>query len=231
MKRILQTLLLASAIFLPAGCDTFQSKDGGKGGTDSQTSIMTDDNVEYTELTKKPLPCSKEALSAAWKLIDCSTDAPKRKALDYKQHMPILFISTDLDGDDIPEILLRSDPPYAAIYSYAKDTLQLITFVDHERIGLGITPDGTIVRNGSDRDGSLLSQFIRLHESMPAAKGETQEKFTIRDNEMASGGVKYFLGADSAKTEVSKETYQQSAPQQNATFLEDLDGWEDFRKP
>lgn len=174
MRRILYTIVLASATLLPTSCDYFQSKEGRKNGADSLTSILTDNSMEYTELAQMPLPCSKEALSAAWKQIDGSTDVPKRKALDYKQHMPILFISSDLDGDDIPEVLLRGDAPYAAIYSYAQDTLQLITFVEHERIGLGITPDGIIVRNGSNRDGSLLSQFIRLEKSMPATRGETR---------------------------------------------------------
>lgn len=48
---------------------------------------------------------------------------------------------------------------------------------------------------------------------------------------MVSSSIRYFLGNDSAKTEVSKEAYQKVAPQQDATFLEDIDGWEDFRKP
>ena len=231
MRRFLYSIVLASATLLPTSCDYFQSKDGKKGKGDSLTTILTDNSLEYTELAKVPLPCSKEALSAAWKLIESTSEVHKRKALDYKQHLPILFISTDLDGDEVPEVLLRSDPPYAAIYSYAKDTLNLITFVDHERIGLGITPDGIIMRNGSNRDGALISQFIRLENSLPAAKGETREKFAIQNNEMVSTGTEYALRRDTATVKVSKEEYEKVAPKKNGTYLEDIDGWEDFRKP
>lgn len=230
MKKILFAIVMASVALLPIGCDSSQTKDAGKNDADSTASIMTDDDLEYTELVKVPLPCTKEELSAAWKQISCGNEAHKGKALNYKEHTPIFFISTDLDGDDKAEVLMRGESPYAAIYSYVKDSLYLITFVDHAQIGLGITPGGVIVRSGSNRSGSF-SQFIKLENSLPATKGECRETFSIQGNEMVSADIQYFLETDSAMVKVSKEKYQNVAPHQDATFFEDIDGWEDFRKP
>ena len=39
------------------------------------------------------------------------------------------------------------------------------------------------------------------------------------------------LQNDSTITKVSKEEYQKVAPTQTGTYIEDIDGWEDFRKP
>ena len=231
MKRILYALVLASASMLPLGCDSTRTNGNGKGYDESATTAPADEALELTELTKASLPCSKEMLSVAWKQIEAPADTRRGKALDYKQHSPTLFLSADLDGDDIPEILLRGESPYAAVFSYAADTLHLITFVDHAQNGLGVTPEGAIVRSGSSRDGSLVSQFIRLDGSLPAATGESREKFSILGGKMVSSGVRYYLQGDSAMAEVSQEEYQESAPRQGVTFFEDIEGWEDFRKP
>lgn len=230
MRKILSTLVLSAAL-LPMGCDSSQTKDDQKNDADTTTSIMTEEGLEYRELAKKPLPCSKEKLSAAWKQLDGGTDAPKGKALNYKEHLPVFYFSTDLDGDECPEILVRSDAPYAAIYSYVKDSLQLITFVDHAQIGLGITPEGVIVRSGSSRGGAFLSQFIKLENSRPAVTGESRETFSIQNNKMVSSDIQYFLKTDTAMVKVSKEEYLKVAPRLDATYLDDFDGWEDFRMP
>ena len=41
----------------------------------------------------------------------------------------------------------------------------------------------------------------------------------------------YLLQVDSALVEVTKDKYEQVIPNQEATYFEDLEGWEDFRKP
>lgn len=230
MRKILLGIFLASATLFMASCGSSQTKDDGKNENGSEANIMTEEGLEYTELTKVPLPCSKEILYTAWKQIGV-IETSRRKSLDYKQHTPTLFISADLDKDGSPEILLRGEEPYAAIYTYTKDTLQLITFVDNPHIGLGITPNGVIMRNGTDHDGASISHFIKLKDSQVAVSGETRETFFIEKNEMVSGKVQYLLKKDTTTVEVNAEEYKQFAPEQNGTFLEDIDGWEDFRKP
>ena len=230
MRKILLGLFVASSAFLATSCGSSEEKDGEKNENDSITSIITEADIEYTELAKVPLPCSKELLYTAWKQIGV-IEGIRKKALDYRQHTPALFLSTDLDEDGNSEILLRGDPPYAAIFSYVKDSLQLITFADKAETGLGITPDGVIMRSSTDHDGSLVSQFIRLKDSKIDAFGAIRETFTIKGGAMVSNGMKYLLQTDSAMVEVSKDAYQEVAPQQEGTFLEDIDGWEDFRKP
>ena len=229
MRKILSSIFLASATFFLAGCSLL-TNDSEKKENGGETSVMTEENLGYTELTKVPLPCSKESLYAAWKQIGV-IEISRRKSLDYKQHTPILFISADLDKDGAPEILLRGEEPYAAIFAYKEDSLRLITFVDNPHIGLGITPDGVILRNGTDHDGASFSHFIKLKDSQVATSGEIRESFVIEKNEMISGKVQYLLKTDSTTVKVTAEEYQQVAPDQNGTFLEDIDGWEDFRKP
>lgn len=229
MRKILSSIFLASATFFLAGCSLL-TNDSEKKENGGETSVMTEENLGYTELTKVPLPCSKESLYTAWKQIGV-IEISRRKSLDYKQHTPILFISADLDKDGDPEILLRGEEPYAAIFAYKEDSLRLITFVDNPHIGLGITPDGVILRNGTDHDGASFSHFIKLKDSQVATSGEIRESFVIEKNEMISGKVQYLLKTDSTTVKVTAEEYQQVAPDQNGTFLEDIDGWEDFRKP
>ena len=230
MRSTLSSILLASAALMMSACGSSEGKDAGKSENDSITSIVTSEDLEYTELSKMPLPCSKEMLYTAWKQIGV-VESGRKKALDYRQHTPTLFISTDLDEDGNCEILLRGEPPYAAIYSFVKDTLQLITFADKAETGLGITPDGVIMRSSTDHDGSIVSQFIRLKDSQADASGAIREMFAIKGGAMVSNGKKYLLQTDSAMVEVSKDEYQQVAPQLEGTFLEEIDGWEDFRKP
>ena len=230
MRKTLSTLILLSAALMLAGCDSSQKKDKAKDDAATETSIVTEESMEYTELTKAELPCSKEELSVAWKQIGV-IEGLRKKALDYKQNAPTLFIASDLDKDGSPEVLLRNEGTYAAIFSFAEDSLQLITYVDNPHIGLGITPDGAIMRSGTDRNGSSVTQFIKLENSQIAAAGETRETFSIQGNEMVSNGTKYVLQTDSALVEVSKDEYKLVAPEQQGTFLEDIEGWEDFRKP
>ena len=80
-------------------------------------------------------------------------------------------------------------------------------------------------------NGSSVSEFIRLEESKIAASGAIRETFVIKDGSMTSGGMKYMLKNDSALVEVSKDEYLKVAPQQEGTYLDEIDGWEDFRKP
>lgn len=231
MRRTISTIFMATAAFFLASCSSSQKKEeGSKDADTTESSIMTGEDSEYIELTKDPLPCSKELLSAAWKQIG-EGEASRGKALNYKQHAPTLFISTDLDGDGSPEVLLRGEPPYAAIFAYVNDSLQLITHIDQPQLGLGITPDGVIIRSGTQRDGSFLSQFIKMEKSQIVSTGEFHESFAIQNNEMVSSGTKYLLQGDSALTEVSKEAYLEVSPKQNSTYFEDLEDWEDFRKP
>lgn len=230
MRNTLSSIILVSVTLFMIGCSFSKTKNNEKSESGSETSIMTNEEMEYTELTAVPLPCSKELLYTAWKQIG-SIETSRRKSLDYKQHTPTLFISTDLDKDGSPEILLRGEEPYAAIFAYVQDSLHLITFVDNPHIGLGITSDGVILRNGTDHDGASFSRFIKLKDSQVAVSGEIRETFVIEKNEMISGKIQYLLKTDSANIKVSAEEYQQVAPDQNGTFLEDIDGWEDFRKP
>jgi hypothetical protein len=186
---------------------------------------------EYTELKKVPMPCSKELFYNAWRQIG-TIESVRGKKLDYKQNTPALYISTDLDNDGNPEILLRSQPPYAAIFTVIEDSIRLITYVEQAQIGLSITPDGVIIRNGRNPDGStILSEFIKLENSQIAAAGETLEKYSIRGNEWISAGTEYKLLKDSVMAKANKEEYLKVAPKQNGTYLEDIEGWEDFRKP
>ena len=230
MRKILTSIFLASFAFFQTGCGSSEGTDGEMNENDSTTSVITTADLQYTELAKKPLPCTKEALYTAWKQIGV-IEGVRKKALDYKQNTPKLYLPTDLDGDGNCEILLRSDPPYAAIFAYVKDTLQVITYVDKPEIGLGITQDGVIMRSSTDHEGSITSQFIRLKDSQIDAYGEICETFAIKDGAMVSSGTKYKLRNGTEMVEVSKDAYLQVAPQQEGTFLEDIDGWEDFRKP
>ncbi|MBP5392607.1 MAG: hypothetical protein J6Y59_02175 [Bacteroidaceae bacterium] len=230
MRKILSTIILAAFAGMMIGCSFSKSK-GSKGkGAEAEQMTVTEESMEYTELTKVPLPCPKEDLYTAWKQIGV-VELQRKKSLDYKQHTPVLFISADLDEDGNPEVLLRGEPPYAAIYSFVKDSLHLITFADRAELGLAITPDGTIIRNGIGSNSSSISEFIRLENSKIAASGAIRETFVIKDGAMTSGGTKYMLQTDSALVEVSKDEYLQVAPQQVGTYLDEIEGWEDFRKP
>jgi hypothetical protein len=229
MRKILSTIVLASAALLPSGCVFVQTKGSEKSDT---TNIITDEILEeYTELKKVPMPCSKELFYNAWRQIG-TIESVRGKKLDYKQNTPALYISTDLDNDGNPEILLRSQPPYAAIFTVIEDSIRLITYVEQAQIGLSITPDGVIIRNGRNPDGStILSEFIKLENSQIAAAGETLEKYSIQGNEWISAGTEYKLLKDSVMAKANKEEYLKVAPKQNGTYLEDIEGWEDFRKP
>ncbi len=230
MKRFSSGLILASAALLLAGCSSSDTKDGKGEGQDAEQTIVAEEEAMSTELKKVPLPCEKEELYTAWRRIGVA-ETTKKKTLDYKEHTPVLFISTDLDDDGSPEIILRGEPPYAAIYSFIKDSLHLITFVDHHELGLAITPDGAIIRNGVNPEGASISEFIRLKNSKVSAVGAVRETFAIRNGAMVSTGKKYQLRNDTAMVEVTADDFQKVAPQQNATYLEDIEGWEDFRKP
>ena len=230
MRRFLSSIVLASSTLLLTGCGSSQTKNSEKDNADTLTSIVAEEGFEYTELTKVPLPCSKERLYTAWKQIG-TIEVSRKKTLDYRQHTPTLFISSDLDKDGNAEVLLRSEPPYAAIFTFVKDSLQLITFVDKLDMGLAITQDGIILRNSKGENGSSISEFIKLEKEHTPVSGATCEMFSIKDNVMVSNGIQYMLRADSGMVKVSKEEYEQIMPEHEGTFLEEIDGWEDFRKP
>lgn len=230
MRKTLSTIFLTSLAVLMIGCNFKKQKDDKKNGQETEQAFVTDESLEYTELKKVPLPCDKDLLYIAWKQIG-TVELQRKKVLDYESHTPTLFLSTDLDKDGNPEILLRSEPPYAAIYTFKEDSLKLITYVDQAQLGLAITPEGTILRNGIGANGSTISEFIQLENSEMSASGATRETFVIKGNTMVSGDTQYLLQTDSALVKVSKEEYEQVAPQQNGTYLEDIDGWDDFRKP
>lgn len=230
MRKPLFTICLATLALLMTGCNSKKEKDNKKGESQTEQGFVIEEDEVYTELTKEALPCSKELLYNAWKQIGV-VEVQKKKALDYRQHTPILFISTDLDKDGNAEVLMRGEPPYAAIFTAMKDSVQLVTLVDQKEMGLAITPDGTIWRSGIGAKGSSISEFIKLENSKIAASGVTRETFVIKDNQMVSGGTQYLLKNDSALVEVSKDEFFQVAPQQSGTFLEEIEGWDDFRKP
>lgn len=230
MRKTLFMIFLASFALMMTSCDSKKSKDGKKAGQESEQMFVTEESLEYVELKKVQLPCEKDLLYNAWKQIGV-IDLKRKNSLDYKQNTPTLFFSTDLDDDGNPEVLLRSNPPYAAIFSFVEDSLHLITFVDHAKMGLAITQDGVILRNSIGQDGANVSEFIQLENSQIAAMGATQETFAVKNGAMVSGGTQYMLFIDSTMTKVNKEEFEKVAPQQNGTFLEDIDGWEDFRKP
>lgn len=230
MRKTLYTILLTSLAVLMIGCGSKNSKDGKKSGTNAEQAFVTEEDLEYTELKKVPLPCEKDLLYSAWKGIG-TVELQRKKVLDYNAHTPALYLSTDLDEDGNPEILLRSDPPYAAIYTFVEDSLKLITFVNQAQLGLAITQDGVILRNGIGTGGSTVSEFIKLENSQIAASGVMRETFVIQGNSMVSGETQYLLQNDSAMVKVSKDEYQAVAPQHEGTYFEDIEGWEDFRKP
>ena len=223
-------ICLAAFAMMTVGCDSSKTKDGKESKPEEEQAFADEADFEFTELKKVQLPCSKDSLYYAWKCIGV-VDLQRKKTLDYKQHTPTLFLSTDLDDDGNPEVLLRGEPPYAAIYTFIKDSLKLLTYVDQAEMGLAITPDGTILRNGRGQDGSTVSEFIKLEGSRPVASGAIRETFVIKNNKMVSGATHYMLQTDSALVEVNREAYEKVAPQQAGTYLEELDGWEDFRKP
>lgn len=230
MRKILFTVVLAPSVMLLAGCNFLQTQDAEKSDTGTETTVMADAGQKTVELSKVPLPCSKEMLSAAWKRIGC-IDGKRGKELDYGQNSPTLFLSTNLDGDSCPEILLRGEPPHAAIFSFLNDSLQLVTFVNHRQLGISIVPEGVIVRSGSREDGSIFSEFIKLKKSEIAASGEMHETFSIKDGKMVSAGIQYMLLRDTSLVKVSREEYEKVASSQAATYIDEIDGWEDFRKP
>ena len=121
MRSILYCIFLASATMMLNACGSSEKKSSEKKGNDSITSTIINEDITYTELSTMPLPCSKEKLYTAWKQIGV-IEAIRKKNLDYKQHTPVFFISTDLDKDGNCEVLLRGEPPYAAIFSYLKDS-------------------------------------------------------------------------------------------------------------
>ena len=82
-------------------CSSSDKKSGKQSEQETEQTLALDESPIYTELTKVPLPCSKDSLYYAWKEIGV-IDAAKKKSLDYRQHTPTLFISTDLDGDGNP---------------------------------------------------------------------------------------------------------------------------------
>ena len=230
MRKTFSTIILTSLALLMIGCGFKKSKANKKGEAGTEQTFVNEGDLEYTELKKVPLPCDKDLLYNAWKGIG-TVELQRKKVLDYKTHTPTLFISSDIDEDGNPEILLRSEPPYAAIYTFVGDSLKLITYVDQAQMGLAITQDGVIIRNGIGAGGSTVSEFIKLENSEIVASGAIRETFVINDGAMVSGGTEYVLQSDSAMVKVSKEEYQAVAPQHNGTFLEDIEGWEDFRKP
>lgn len=223
-------ILMASCAMVMTGCKGSKEKDSKKEKPEEEQMLVTEESLEYTELKKVQLPCAKDSLYNEWKQIGV-IELQRKKTLDYKQHTPLLYLSTDLDDDGNPEVLLRGEPPYAAIYTFIKDSLKLLTYVDQAEMGLAITPDGTILRNGRGQDGSTVSEFIQLEGSRPVASGAIRETFVIKNNKMVSGATHYMLQTDSALVEVNREAYEKVAPQQAGTYLEELDGWEDFRKP
>ena len=230
MRKPLFTICLATLALMMTSCDSKKKTDSKKNESQTEQTFVIEEDTEFTELTKADLPCSKEELYIAWKQIGV-VDTQKKKNLDYRQHTPALFISTDLDKDGVAEVLLRGEPPYAAIFTFKKDSVHLITFVDHREMGLAITPDGTIMRNGIGSKGSSISEFFKLENSEIAASGLIRESFDIKEGQVVSGGTQFMLKTDTALVEVSKEEYFQVAPQQSGTYLEDIEGWDDFRKP
>lgn len=230
MKLIHASIVLASAALLMAGCGPQQAGEEEKNTAAAEEDIMKEEGFSFVELDPQPLPCSKEKLQAAWKQIGV-IEKPRMKPLDYRQHTPTHFISTDLDKDGNIEVLLHGEEPYAAIFSCLKDSLHLITFVEHPKLGLGITQDGVVMRSGTNSKGAFVTQFIKLKNSQIVSTGESQETFTIHGSEMVSGGMHYMLQGDTSLVEVSKQEYEQMLPNQEVTYFETLDGWEDFRKP
>ena len=230
MKNRLSTTFCVVLCLLASGCG-FVGKQDGKADTDAKgQTVIEEDEMEFTELEKVQLPCTKDELSAAWKKIGV-VEQKRKKILDYKQNVATLFLSTDLDGDGVAEVLMRGEPPYAAIFTCLNDSLHLITYVDHAEMGLAITTDGTIMRHGTNSARASISEFIRLENSLPATTGMARETFSVQGNQVVSEGTQYSLRTDSALVKVSKEAYQKVAPQGQGTYIEEIDGWEDLRTP
>lgn len=229
MKRNLFSIILLGAACTLTGCGNAQTEEEQAGQADL-TEVVTVDESRQVTLAKTPLPCSKEVLLAAWKKIPDSQQE-QRKPLCYKEHTPLHFISADLDGDGTTEVLLRGETPYAAIFACKGDSLQFLACVENDRMGLGITPEGCIVRSMNDRNGNTVTEFIILKDSRIAISGRCMESFEIQDRKFESNGMRYQLRRDSVMQEVGKEEFLQAAPALDATYFDALEGWEDFRKP
>lgn len=230
MKRNLFGIILLSATCMMAGCGNTQTEEKQTDPSGSQSEMTTTDEPLELTLAKMPLTRSKEVLLAAWKKIPV-TEQKGEKSLSYKDNTPLYFISADLDGDGTAEVLLRGEEPYAAIYSCKDDSLYFLTCVENDRMGLGITPEGSIVRSMNDKSGNAVTEFLTLRESLVAGTGRCTEIFEIQGKTVASGGMRYELLKDSVMQEVSREEFQQAAPALSVTFFDALEGWEDFRKP
>ena len=188
MRKPLFTICLATLALLMTGCSSKKEKDNKKGESQTEQTFVFEEDEEYTELTKVDLPCSKELLYNAWKQIGL-VDPQKKKGLDYKAHTPSLYISTDLDKDGNAEVLMRGEPPYAAIFTFMKDSVHLVALVDQKEMGLSITQDGTIWRSGIGSKGSSISEFIKLENSQIAATGVTKERLDFQPPERGGSPI------------------------------------------
>ena len=108
MKLVHTSVIFATAALLMAGCDLKQANDKENTEPTEEETLMAEEGFTFVELVPKPLPCSKEAIQAAWKQIG-TVERPHTKTIDYRQNTPTLFISTDLDKDGTSEVWL----PYA----------------------------------------------------------------------------------------------------------------------
>lgn len=229
MKRTHFSIILLAAAYTLAGCGNAKTEEDQADQVDLTEIVAVEDSREVS-LVKAPLPCKKEELLTAWKKIPAS-EQEGGKPLCYKEHTPLYFISTDLDGDGTTEVLMRGEDSYAAIFSCKGDSLHLLTHVENSRMGLGITQEGCIIRSMNDRKGNAVTEFITLQDSRVAVAGRYIESFEIQNKKFESGGIHYQLLRDAEMQEVGKEEFLQAAPALDATYFDALEDWEDFRKP
>ena len=93
MRRHLIMIFLATTAMFLTSCSSSDKKSGKQSEQETEQTLALDESPIYTELTKVPLPCSKDSLYYAWKEIGV-IDVAKKKSLDYRQHTPTLFISS-----------------------------------------------------------------------------------------------------------------------------------------
>ena len=229
MKKLHIYTVFATAALLLAGCGQ-QGGEGDKQADDavSQDTIMVAEMTSM-ELNVLPLPCSKEKISEAWKNIG-EDDKSVAKEMDYRHSNPTFFISADLDGDELPEVILHGDAAHAAVLSYANDTLTTIAYVAHPQLGIALAEGGFVVRSGNIAPDVLLTEFVRLEKSQIVDAGMSAEKFNVKNKKFVSAGMRYQLKQGEEMVEVKKDEFLQRAPG-NLTYLDALEGWEDFRKP
>ena len=87
---------------------------------------------------------------------------------------------------------------------------------------------GALISYSEGWDARAVKAINAFKESLQTVTGKACDG---KGGTMVSEGKQYQLLADTGYVQVSREEYEQVAPQSEGTFIEDIEGWDDFRKP